>query len=164
MTFVERGHETRVNLRVDGVEESIVVEARTSLADGLRDQLGVTAIRVGCEQGVCGSCTVMVDGMSQRSCLTLAVQVEGAEVTTVAGLADTIDDLRAAFSRNFAVQCGFCASGALVTAAEWLTTDPDPDEDDVRRMLSGTICRCTGYDGMVRAILETAQRRRTVQP
>ena len=150
-----------VTVRVDGTDERVAVEARTSLADALRNQLGVNGVRVGCEQGVCGSCTVLVDGVSQRSCLTLAVQADGAEVTTIAGLADAIDDLRAAFSRHFAVQCGFCASGALVTAAEWLSSDPRPpvDEAAVREMLSGTICRCTGYDGMVRAILEVASDR-----
>lgn len=164
MTVIEPDGEVAVDLVVDGRSERLRAEPRTSLADALRDQLGVTGVRVGCEQGVCGSCTVVIDGVSQRSCLALAVQADGAEVTTVAGLTDAVDDLRAALSRHFALQCGFCASGLVVTAAEWLADDPRPDEVAVRQMLSGNICRCSGYDGMVRAIVEVAGRRSGADP
>ena len=147
------------NIVVDGRIEQMTVETRTSLADALRDELGVTSVRLGCEQGVCGSCSVVVDGVAQRSCLTLAVQADGTQVETLAGLAEGIEDLRSAFSRHFAVQCGFCASGVLVTAAVWLTTASAVDEDAVRSMLSGNVCRCSGYEGMVRAVLEVAADR-----
>ena len=159
MKRVLAGTTVGVELSVDGTPVAIAVESRVSLADALRDELGMTSVRVGCEQGVCGTCTVLLDGRSQRSCLTLAVQADGAEITTVAGLAATLDDLRSALSRHFAVQCGFCAAGLLVTAAEWLATDPNPDEAAVRSMLSGNVCRCSGYNGMVHAILEVAQAR-----
>ncbi|MGY9072985.1 MAG: (2Fe-2S)-binding protein [Acidimicrobiales bacterium] len=146
----------QINFRVDGRVICSTVEPRLSLADHLREDLGVTAVRVGCEQGVCGSCTVMLDGVSARACCTLAVQVDGAEVETVVGLADELEAVRAAFTRNFAIQCGFCASGVLVTAAEFLRTHPTATESEIRAMLSGTICRCTGYEGMVQALLELA--------
>lgn len=162
MTSVPANETVAVELVVDGEVERVSVEGRTSLADALRDELAVTAVRVGCEQGVCGSCTVVVDGVAQRSCLTLAVQADGATVETLSGLADGIEDLRAAFARHFAVQCGFCASGVLVTAATWLTSMPDVtevDEGAVRAMLSGNVCRCSGYDGMVRAVMDVAAAR-----
>jgi 2-furoyl-CoA dehydrogenase 2Fe-2S iron sulfur subunit len=160
MSAQEIHGEVEVELTVDGRSERLRVEPRLSLADALRDQLGVTGVRVGCEQGVCGTCTVVIDDVSQRSCLVLAIQAEGSHVTTVAGLSDAVDDLRAALTRHFALQCGFCASGLMVTAAEWLAGEPDPDEAAVRRMLSGNICRCSGYEGMVRAIVEVAEARR----
>ena len=149
-----------VDMVVDGESVSVRVEPRTSLADALREEAGVTSVRIGCEQGVCGSCTVAVDGVAQRSCLTFAVQADGASITTVAGIDALVGEvgeaLRDALSRHFALQCGFCASGLVVTAAQWLSQQPSTDEDEVRRMLSGNICRCSGYDGMVRAIVEVA--------
>lgn len=159
MTAFEPQQPVPVEIVVDGRSERLSLETRTSLADALRDELAVTSVRLGCEQGVCGSCAVVVDGVAQRSCLTLAVQVDGASVETLSGVADRIEDLRAAFARNFAVQCGFCASGVLVTAALWLDAAPLVDEAAIRTMLSGNVCRCSGYEGMVRAVRETAEAR-----
>jgi len=155
MRRVEAGERAEVTVEIDGRRETASVDARTNLADFARG-VGATSVRVGCEQGVCGSCTVMLDDMSVRSCLVLAVQADGSRVETLAGIGGRIDELRAAFARHFALQCGFCASGILVTAAEWLAGDPVVDEAEVRRMLSANVCRCTGYEGMVRAILEVA--------
>ncbi|MEM7015824.1 MAG: (2Fe-2S)-binding protein [Pseudomonadota bacterium] len=149
-----------VRLNVDGRDVSLSVEPRTNLADGLREELGITSVRVGCEQGICGACSVLIDGVSQRACLTLAVQANGQVVTTAAGLGDEIDDLRDALQHHFAFQCGFCASGILITAASWLANSPEPDEMEVRRMLTDNMCRCTGYAGMVKAILDVATQRR----
>lgn len=155
--------EAPVVLTVDGRELTTTVEARTSLADAIR-AAGVTGVKLGCEQGVCGTCTVLVDGKSQRSCLVLAVQAESVEITTAAGLAGPIEELRTAFVDHFAVQCGFCASGVLVTAAAELAereragTLEDLDDDAVAGLLSGNVCRCTGYGSMVAAIGQAARR------
>src|SRR5690606_14732096 len=113
---------------------------------------------VGCEHGVCGACTVLVDGRATRACLLYAVQVEGKEVTTVEGLAadETLNDLQQAFREHFALQCGFCTPGILMSATDFLAHHPDPTETEVREFLSGHLCRCTGYEGIVRAILHTA--------
>ena len=117
---------------------------------------------MGCEHGVCGACTVILDGRLARSCSTLAVQADGAEITTIEGLAKDqgLDGLREAFSRHGALQCGFCTPGVLASTAHYLESNPDPDEEDIREMLSGHLCRCTGYEGMVRAILEFAAIKR----
>lgn len=162
-TSVAAEGEVPVVLAVDGRELSAAVEARTSLADAVR-AVGVTGVKLGCEQGVCGSCTVLLDGESQRSCLVLAVQAEGVEITTAAGLAGPIDELRSAFVDHFAVQCGFCASGVLVTAAAELAererngTLNQLDQSTVAGLLSGNVCRCTGYGSMVAAITQAAER------
>lgn len=160
---VEAGGDVPVVLSVDGRARTTPVEARTSLADALR-AVGVTGVKLGCEQGVCGSCTVLLDGTSQRSCLVLAVQAEGVEVTTAAGLTEPIEELRAAFVDHFAVQCGFCASGVLVTAAAELAerqragTLDGLDRGTIAGLLSGNVCRCTGYGSMVAAIDQAARR------
>ncbi|MEL7207164.1 MAG: 2Fe-2S iron-sulfur cluster-binding protein [Actinomycetota bacterium] len=157
------GGEVAVALAVDGEERTVVVESRTSLADALR-AAGVTGVKLGCEQGVCGSCTVLLDGRSQRSCLVLAVQADEVAITTAAGLTGPIEELRAAFVDHFAVQCGFCASGVLVTAAAELSereragTLGDLDGDAIVGLLSGNVCRCTGYGSMVAAISQAAHR------
>jgi 2-furoyl-CoA dehydrogenase 2Fe-2S iron sulfur subunit len=149
----------RLTLMLDGVERTGWCEPRRLLSDFLRHDLGATGTHVGCEHGVCGACTVMVDGAAQRSCLTLAVQVDGREVETVEGLApkpDRMSMLQEAFRRNHALQCGFCTSGILVSATELLRRVPRPTERQVREMLSGHLCRCTGYTPIVKAILEAA--------
>jgi len=118
---------------------------------------------VGCEHGVCGACTVQIDGVAQRSCLTLAVQVEGRRVDTVEGLSgpeDGLSGLQAAFRRNHALQCGFCTAGILMSCEDYLRRKPDPSAAEVREMLSGHLCRCTGYTNIVKAVLETAAERR----
>jgi carbon-monoxide dehydrogenase small subunit len=142
------------------VERHVV--ARTSLADFLRDELGLTGTRLGCEHGVCGACTVLVNGRSVRSCLLLAAQATGADVTTVEGLqlSGRTGRLREAMSRHHGLQCGFCTAGFLITATELLRDTDAADgltESRVREALSGNVCRCTGYQGIVRAVLEVAR-------
>jgi carbon-monoxide dehydrogenase small subunit len=133
-----------------------------SLADFLREELRLTGTHLGCEHGVCGACTVIVDGASIRSCLMFAVQADGASVTTVEGLAPAgeLGDLRRAFREHHALQCGFCTPGLLTTAQAFLAENPEPTPDEVRVALSGNVCRCTGYIGIVEAVLATARLRR----
>ncbi len=159
MLRLKPGERTRLRLTVNGAERAGEAEARTLLADFLRHELHLYGTHVGCEHGVCGACTVIVDGVLTRSCMTLAVQVDGAEVTTVEGLAEgeALSPLQQAFSRHGALQCGFCTPGILLSATVFLGREGRPDEAQVREMLSGHLCRCTGYDGMVRAILALAE-------
>jgi aerobic-type carbon monoxide dehydrogenase small subunit (CoxS/CutS family) len=137
----------------------IDVEPRRLLSDFLRHDLGLRGTHVGCEHGVCGACTIRLDGAAVRSCLLLAVQAAGAEIQTVEGLAgDELHPLQEAFRRHFALQCGFCTSGILLSAAELLDDAGPVNERDVRELLSGHLCRCTGYEGIVAAIGEVAAR------
>jgi 2-furoyl-CoA dehydrogenase 2Fe-2S iron sulfur subunit len=131
------------------------------LTDFIRHALGVTGTHVGCEHGVCGSCTVTIDGVAQRSCLTLAVQAEGRDVRTVESLAaadGTLNALQAAFRANHALQCGFCTPGILMSFTDFLSRNPHPTEGEIRDVLSGHLCRCTGYANIVKAIKEAAAR------
>jgi len=141
---------------VNGESVEVDVEPRLSLADCLRDVLGLTGTHLGCEHGVCGACTVIVDGQAVRSCLTLAVQADGERITTVEGLSPEagLSPLQAAFRKHHALQCGFCTPGMLTTAHALLSEEPDADADRVREVLSGNICRCTGYVPIVEAVLE----------
>ena len=141
---------------VNGESVEVDVEPRLSLADCLRDVLGLTGTHLGCEHGVCGACTVIVDGRAVRSCLTLAVQADGERITTVEGLSPEagLSPLQAAFRKHHALQCGFCTPGMLTTAHALLSEEPDADADRVREVLSGNICRCTGYVPIVEAVLE----------
>jgi 2-furoyl-CoA dehydrogenase 2Fe-2S iron sulfur subunit len=159
----QKGDAVRIHLVLNGQERSGSCEARTLLSDFLRDGLGATGTHVGCEHGVCGACTVQIDGIASRSCLTLAVQVDGREVGTVEGLnrgQSGLSDLQEAFRRNHALQCGFCTAGIMMSCADYLGRKPDPSEEEVREMLSGHLCRCTGYTNIVKAVLETAASRR----
>ncbi len=152
----------RIELTLNGVARTAHCEPRMLLSDCLRQELGATGVHVGCEHGVCGACTVRIDGVAQRSCLALAVSADGRRIDTVEGLAPPgagLGDLQAAFRRHHALQCGFCTPGILMSAAEFLERVPRPDEAQVRDMLSGHLCRCTGYTGIVRAILEVAAAR-----
>ena len=152
--------EVTVTTSVNGHEVRRAVPARLSLADFLRDHLSLTGTHLGCEQGVCGACTVLVDGRSVRACLMLAAQVEGSEVTTIEGLKDDehAARLRDALSRHHGLQCGFCTPGIVVAGCELLgRCNRPPAEHEVREALSGNICRCTGYTGIVDAVLEAAQ-------
>jgi carbon-monoxide dehydrogenase small subunit len=151
---------TRVT--VNGKAYVRLVEPRLTLADFLRHELGLTGTHLGCEHGVCGACTVLVDGRSARSCLMFAVQASGREVTTVEGLTpdDGLSPLQQAFVDNHGLQCGFCTPGMLVTLTELLRETPDPTEQEVREALTGNLCRCTGYAGIVAAALDAAQRLR----
>ncbi len=137
-------------------------EPRLLLSDFLLQEIGVTSMHVGCEHGVCGACTVRIDGKAQRACLTFAVMAEGLHVETVEGLAGRegdLTDLQLAFRKHHALQCGYCTPGILMSTVDYLERHPDPTEEEVRDMLSGHLCRCTGYVGMVKAILDVAQQR-----
>ncbi len=146
----------RISFNVNGKDIEIDVEPRLSLADCLREELHLTGTHLGCEHGVCGACTVIVNGEAVRACLMLAVQAEGTHVVTVEGLSDdeALSPLQAAFRRNHALQCGFCTPGMITTAHALLSAEPDADADRVREVLSGNICRCTGYIPIVEAVLE----------
>jgi 2-furoyl-CoA dehydrogenase 2Fe-2S iron sulfur subunit len=137
-------------------------EPRTLLSDFIRHELGATGTHVGCEHGVCGACTVRVDGVAARSCLMFAVQADGRCIDTVEGLAPSgiLNDLQEAFRRHHALQCGFCTAGILMSCADYLDRVNDPDEAEVRAMLSGHLCRCTGYAPIVAAVLDVARERR----
>ncbi len=140
---------------VNGRPVEVAVEPRMTLADCLRDVLRLTGTHVGCEHGVCGACTVLLDGEAVRACLILAVQAEGRRVTTVEGLSgDDLTPLQQAFRKHHALQCGFCTPGMITTAHALLSEEPDCDADRVREVLSGNICRCTGYIPIVEAVLE----------
>jgi len=150
-----------VTTRVNGAEHTRTVEARLLLSDFLRHELGLTGTHVGCEHGVCGACTVLLDGEPVRSCLILAAQVEGREVTTVEALApgpEQLHPLQEAFWDSHGLQCGFCTPGILMTLVAYLRDNPNPDEEAVRLALSGNLCRCTGYQHIVDAVLLAAQR------
>ena len=145
-----------VRLSVNGQAREGTAEPRMSLADFLREELDLTGTHVGCEHGVCGACTVLLDGDPVRSCLLLAVQAEGREVTTVEGLAGEggeLHPIQQAFMDKHALQCGFCTPGILLTAHAFLREHPSPGEDLVREMLAGNLCRCTGYHFIVEAIV-----------
>ena len=149
-----------VVLRVNGVEHRGFAEPRVTLVDFLRDELGLTGTHVGCEHGVCGACTILLDGRTVRSCLMLAVQAEGHELRTVEGLAPAGEPLhliQEAFSEKHGLQCGFCTPGFLMSVEELLRDDPDPSEETIRSRLSGNICRCTGYQNIVEAVRYAAE-------
>jgi carbon-monoxide dehydrogenase small subunit len=149
----------RVSCTVNGATRSAETPVRRTLADFLRHDLGLTGTHLGCEHGVCGACTVLVDGRAVRACLMLAVQAEGRSVTTIEGLAPdaaTLHPLQRAFARHHALQCGFCTPGILTTLVEFLSETPAPTADQVRDAISGNLCRCTGYEPIVAATLEAA--------
>ena len=148
----------KVRFTLNDREVGVDVEPRTTLADCIRHQCRQTGTHVGCEHGVCGACTVIVDGAAVRSCLTLAVQADGARITTVEGLSreDALSPLQAAFRKHHALQCGFCTPGMLMTLEAFLRVTPSPTEQDVRIAISGNTCRCTGYQGIVEAALAAA--------
>jgi aerobic carbon-monoxide dehydrogenase small subunit len=150
-------HKT-IDIRVNGQPVRRSVEVRRLLADFLREDLGLTATRLGCEHGVCGACTLLLNGDSVRSCLLFAVQADGGEILTVEGLAreGRLSRLQQAFWDNHALQCGFCTSGFLMTAYDLLQKNPHPSEEEIRYGLSGNLCRCTGYANIVKAVLAAA--------
>ena len=152
-------HTRSIDIRVNGEVFKRKIEDRLTLADFLRSELRLTGTHLGCEQGSCGACTVLLDGSATRSCLVFASQLNGAEVTTVEGLAsgEDLHPLQSAFVKNDALQCGFCTPGFLLTAAELLSGTDDLDENTIREAISGNICRCTGYQGIVDAIVEVTQ-------
>ncbi|QIO34908.1 (2Fe-2S)-binding protein [Bradyrhizobium sp. 1(2017)] len=159
MTRLESDRRHPIRFMLNGKPVEGEAEPRMPLSDFLRHQLGATGTHVGCEHGVCGACTVIVDGMLTRSCLTLAAQVDGCEVRTVEGLAPSADRLgvlQQAFRRNHALQCGFCTAGILMSLDLYLGSNLTPTETEIRDLLSGHLCRCTGYTPIIRAALEAA--------
>jgi carbon-monoxide dehydrogenase small subunit len=150
--------EQRIELSVNGEARAADAEVRVTLADFLRYQLGLTGTHLGCEHGVCGACTVLVDGAAVRSCLMLAVQADGHEVTTVEGLGepDRMHPVQEAFWSSHAFQCGFCTPGFVISTVALLRENPDPSEAEVRDALSGNICRCSGYQAIVEGVLLAA--------
>ncbi|MBC2604704.1 (2Fe-2S)-binding protein [Pelagicoccus albus] len=155
-------HVTKLELSVNGNPVSKEVEPRTLLSDFLRHELSLTGTHVGCEQGVCGACTVLMDGLPARSCLTLAIQCQGVEITTVEGLAEAnggeLTPLQKSFQDCHALQCGFCTPGILMTLTAFLKRNPEATEEEIRMELAGNLCRCTGYQNIVKAALATLGR------
>jgi 2-furoyl-CoA dehydrogenase 2Fe-2S iron sulfur subunit len=158
MSPLSRNARHPVTIDLNGARRTGHAEPRMLLSDFLRHELGVTGTHVGCEHGICGACTVELDGAAVKSCLTLAVQADGRRVRTVEGLAgaENLSPLQAAFRRHHALQCGFCTPGILMSLAGFLAVNPAADERAIREMLSGHLCRCTGYTGIVRAALAAA--------
>jgi 2-furoyl-CoA dehydrogenase 2Fe-2S iron sulfur subunit len=159
MRSVKRDQKTRVALMLNGRKLAADAEPRMLLSDFLRHGLGATGTHVGCEHGVCGACTVLIDGVATRSCLTLALQAEGREVRTVESLAapdGALNPLQAAFRDHHALQCGFCTPGILMSFTDFLSRTPHPSEAEIREVLSGHLCRCTGYANIVAAIKDVA--------
>jgi 2-furoyl-CoA dehydrogenase 2Fe-2S iron sulfur subunit len=157
MRRVNKDQKVRIRLTLNGRKLSAETEPRTLLSDFLRNSLGATGTHVGCEHGVCGCCTVTIDGAAVRSCLTLAVQAEGRDVKTVESLAGPdgkLNALQQAFQNNHALQCGFCTPGILMSFTDYLSRNPTPTEEQLREVLSGHICRCTGYAGIMAALME----------
>jgi len=157
MRRVNKDTKVRINLTLNGRKLGADAEPRTLLSDFLRHSLGATGTHVGCEHGVCGCCTVQLDGAAVRSCLTLAVQAEGRDVKTVeslAGVDGKLNKLQQAFQNNHALQCGFCTPGILMSFSDFLSRNPKPTEEELRDVLSGHICRCTGYAGIMAALKE----------
>src|SRR5581483_8042204 len=149
-----------ITLTVNGMQHEVAVEPRRLLVDVLRNDLGLTGTHIGCEQGVCGTCTVLVNGESVRSCLLFAVQADGADIMTVEGLSqgDTLHPLQEAFREAQGLQCGFCTPGMLLIAYELLSTNPAPSEAQIREAVSANLCRCTGYQGIIEAVQLAAAR------
>jgi carbon-monoxide dehydrogenase small subunit len=149
---------------VNGVARRGHVEARMTLADFLRESLGLTGTHLGCEHGVCGACTVILDGRAVRSCLVFAVQASGAEITTIEGIADpdgTLSVVQQAFMDAHGLQCGFCTPGFVVSVSAFLRDNPNPDDAGIREGLAGNLCRCTGYQGIIEAVKLAAERLQT---
>ena len=161
MKSIAQGERATVRLTLNGKAVSASCEPRMLLSDFLRQMLGATGTHVGCEHGVCGACTVIVDGVATRSCLTLAVQAEGAKIETVESLAGpggTLNPLQAAFREHHALQCGYCTPGILMSFTDFLRREPRPTREQVTDVLSGHLCRCTGYADIVEAVMDAASR------
>jgi 2-furoyl-CoA dehydrogenase 2Fe-2S iron sulfur subunit len=159
MRRVKKAERLRVGVMLNGRKVAAEAEPRMLLSDFIRHSLGATGTHVGCEHGVCGACTVLIDGVATRSCLTLAVQAEGREVKTVEGLAGAngaLNPLQQAFRDNHALQCGFCTPGILMSFTDYLARNPHPSEAEIRDVLSGHLCRCTGYAGIVKAVKQAS--------
>ncbi len=156
----------KIDVTVNGVKYEREVNVRTLLSDFIRQELGLTGTHVGCEQGVCGACTILLDGEAVRSCLTLAVQATGRSVTTIEGLGspEQLHPIQEAFREKHGLQCGFCTPGFVITVSAYLAENPNPSEHEIREAISGNICRCTGYQNIVDSVIEAAQKMKTVEP
>ncbi|MFC5755075.1 (2Fe-2S)-binding protein, partial [Actinomadura rugatobispora] len=151
--------EVEIGMRVNGRSRRASVPARLTLADYLREDCGLTGTHLGCEHGVCGACSVLMDGEAVRACLVFAVQADGADITTIEGIASpdgTLSPLQDAFREHHGLQCGFCTPGFIVSATAFLREHPDPTDDQIREGLSGNLCRCTGYQGIINAVRAAA--------
>jgi carbon-monoxide dehydrogenase small subunit len=151
-----------VILRVNGEEQELLIHPHRTLAEVLREELQLTGTKQSCNEGACGSCTVLLDGLPVRSCLLLAADVEGREITTIEGLAEegTLHPLQASFVEHYAIQCGFCTPGMILTAKALLDTNPNPTDKEIRQAISGNICRCTGYAKIIEAIKAASAKAR----
>lgn len=150
-----------ITVTVNGTSNELVIESRHTLADMLRQDLGLTGTHLGCEHGICGACTVLLDGEPVRSCLVFGVQTDGRTVRTVEDLADgdELSELQKAFSKHHGLQCGFCTPGLLMLAESYLASSPEPNREEVREVVASNLCRCTGYQGIVDAVTEVAENR-----
>jgi aerobic carbon-monoxide dehydrogenase small subunit len=155
-----------VRMRVNGMPEEIQVEPWRTLSDVLREDLGLTGVKIGCNEGQCGSCTVLIDGKAVKSCLVLAPQADGKEIVTIEGLAgrEGLHPLQEAFIEHFAIQCGYCTPGMIMTAKAILDEDPAPTEAELREALHGNLCRCTGYVKIIEAVLAARDKMAQVAP
>ena len=156
---VDGAVEVEVAVRVNGGERTARIEPRLTLADFLRERCQLTGTHLGCEHGVCGACTVLLDGAAVRACLVLAVQADGHEVTTIEAIAapdGTLSDVQEAFRACHGLQCGFCTPGFVLSVTAYLRDHPDPSDDEIREALSGNLCRCTGYQGILAAVRQAA--------
>nr|BFE30039.1 (2Fe-2S)-binding protein [Actinomadura rugatobispora] len=156
--------EVEIGMRVNGRSRRASVPARLTLADYLREDCGLTGTHLGCEHGVCGACSVLMDGEAVRACLVFAVQADGADITTIEGIASpdgTLSPLQDAFREHHGLQCGFCTPGFIVSATAFLREHPDPTDDQIREGLSGNLCRCTGYQGIINAVRAAAATKET---
>jgi aerobic carbon-monoxide dehydrogenase small subunit len=152
---------TAISLRINGQIHRVLAEPRRLLSDVLRDDCALTGTHVGCEHGVCGACTILLDGAPARSCLLYAIQAQGSEITTIEAFGtDRLSTVQQALHEEHGLQCGFCTPGIVVTMEAWLVENPDPTEAEIRDALSGNLCRCTGYHNIVAAIAKAAARRR----
>lgn len=158
------GHAVPITLTVNGRQRHVTVEPRKLLADVLREDLGLTGLNVGCAHGVCGSCTVLLDGETARSCILFAVQADGAQITTIEGVAPSFEELhpvQEAFWEKQGLQCGYCTPGMVLRTIELLRENPNPTREEAREGIASNLCRCTGYQFIVDAVLDAAQRLRT---
>lgn len=163
MRILKKDERHRIRFKLNGHSVEGVAEPRMLLTDFIRHEIGATGTHVGCEHGICGACTIRVDGKAVRACLMLAVQANGRSVATIEGLAEKdgkLSVLQQAFHRNFALQCGYCTPGFLMTLADYLERNPDPSEPEIREALSGNLCRCTGYAEIVKAAMEASRELR----
>jgi len=149
-----------ITVRINGIDHAAAVDVRTTLVDFIREYAGLTGTHVGCEHGVCGACTILMDGAPVRSCLLFAVQAAGCEITTVEALGtpEHLHPIQEAFRDHHGLQCGFCTPGFLMTAVAFLRETPDPTDEQIREALAGNLCRCTGYQGIVEAVKDAAHR------